>query len=313
MHGYDVAELETMRITELEAPAAVDGVLDHYAAVGGGKSVSGESVHYRGGRTAFPVEYSAVAVRFDGRPCLLVFTRDITERRQAEERLLRYQARLRALAAELVVSAEQERSRLGVELHDGIGQQLVAAKMAAQLLAARPLDDDAKGDAQRLADLLGESINEVRLLTSGLAPTALFELGLRASLLWLRDRYRQLYGLQCTVRIDGETAQLRGEKALFLFRVVRESLNNVVRHSGVLRASVTVGTADGWSRASVSDRGVGFDCGLVDEPGDAGGFGLFSIREQCLGLGGEMEISSKPGKGTRIRVHVPADPITATP
>ena len=313
MYGHTVDELETMRIADLEVPEAAGSMSVRFSAAGRGKRVSGESEHIRKDESVFPVEFSSVPIRFDGRPCILAFTRDITERKQAEYHLLRYQARLRALAAELVVSGEQERSRLGVELHDGIGQQLVAAKMAAQLLAAQPLDAAAKEDAQKLAQLLGEAINEVRLLTSGLAPTALFELGLRASLLWLRDRYSQLYDLKCNVRIDAESAQLRGEKAMFLFRVVRESLNNVVRHSGVLKASVTVTTASGWNAVSISDRGAGFDRTLVDEPGDAGGFGLFSIREQCLGMGGEMDISSQPGKGTRIRVRVPEGAKTPTP
>jgi len=312
MHGYPVDELEAMRIDELEVANESGNVLERFKSAGRIPSMSGETEHLRRDGTSFPVESSTVAIRFDGRPCLLAFTRDITQRKQAEDSLMRYQARLRALAAELVVSAEQERSRLGVELHDGIGQELVAAKMAAQLLAARPLDADASEEASRLVELLSESISEVRLLTSGLAPTALFELGLRAALLWLRDRYRQLYGLQCAIRVDQPSAQLRGDNAMFLFRVVRESLNNVVRHSGVLRASVTVATTDEWNAVSVSDRGVGFSGAVIDEPGDAGGFGLFSIREQCLGMGGEMEVFSEPGKGTRIRTRVPVAPDTVT-
>jgi PAS domain S-box-containing protein len=231
---------------------------------------------------------------------------DITERKADEERLMRYQLRLRALAAELVVSGERERSRLGVELHDGLGQVLTAAKMSAQQLAASSRRGEQAEQADKLVELLSESIREVRMLTSELAPTVMFELGLGPAVLWLRDRYSQLYGLTCTVRTDADIAELRGEKATFLFRVIREALNNVVRHSGVLRATVSITTSGAWTCVTVSDRGVGFDTELIDDPGEDGGFGLFSIREECLTMDGSLDIWSKPGGGTRIQARVPS-------
>ena len=232
-------------------------------------------------------------------------------RKMAEERLIRYQTRLREFAAELLVSGEHEQRRLGDELHEGVGQVLAAAKMAAQVLAAEPLEAPALEQVQRLMDLLGESISEVRSLTSQLAPVVLFEIGLGSALLWLRDKYSELHDLRCTVSADEESERLHGQAAMFMFRVAREALDNVVHHSQVLRATVTVTGTDGWHTVSVSDRGVGFNPALIDNPGDVAGFGLFSIREECLSMGGSMEILSSLGQGTRIRVRVPvaADPV----
>ena len=255
----------------------------------------------------FSAEVRVSVVTYRAAPANMVLVRNITARKEAEEHLLRYQARLQALTSELVVSREHERGRLGVELHDGLGQELAAAKMMAQILASEPLGEFASEQAEKLVALLSESIGEVRQLTSELAPIVLFELGLGSSLLWLRDRYGQLYGLRCIVRTSQETKHLRGDTAELIFRVAREALNNVVRHSGVLRATVSVGMSAGCYTVCVSDRGVGFDAALVDDPGEVGGFGLFSIREECRGVGGTVEIQSRLGQGTQVRVRLPAE------
>ena len=310
--GYSQAELLGRPLLELVHPEDLEQATRHFATqLEESVAVAGYANRYRAKDGAYHwLEWNAAPMAGD---FSFAAARDVTRRKVDEERLRRYQARLQALAAELVVSAERERGRLGVEIHDGLGQMLTAAKMSAQLLAAEPLEALGKEQAERLVGLLGESISEVRLLTSQLAPTVLFELGLGSALLWLRDRYGQLYDLKCAVRVDEDAKRLRGEDAMFIFRFVREALNNVVRHSRAGQATVTVRRISGCSSAIVSDRGVGFDPALVDEPGEIGGFGLFSIREECLSMGGSMEISSKPGHGTRIRVRVPDDDEVVAP
>ena len=226
-------------------------------------------------------------------------------RKLANEGLLRNRARLRQLAAELAVSREDEQRRFGVSLDEGVVQLLVAAKMAAQGVAADTEGSPANEQARKLVELIGESISAVRSLTSELTPAVLFELGLRAALLGLVDRKARVNGLRCTVRTDMATEYLRGETATFVFRIVREALDNVVEHAHVLHASVTVEKVGGWIVVGVDDLGVGFDPALIDSQDDVRGFGLFGIREECLDRGGTMEVSGGPGQGTRIEVRVP--------
>lgn len=235
---------------------------------------------------------------------IIVYTEMINERKQAEASLLQYQQRLRALAAELVTSGEREQRRLATELHDSVGQLLVVAKMEAQFLADESSPDQAFRSAH-LVDLLNEAIQEVRALTAHLAPSVLIGRGLGAALRWLAERYSELFGLVTTVRVDSAAEAHDIEMKMFVFRIVRESLNNVARHSGVSHAMVTVRRTSGRLTVSVTDRGAGLEPSTPWDGASGRGFGLFSINEECLARGGSLKVWSSPGRGTRVTATIP--------
>lgn len=232
---------------------------------------------------------------------IIVYTEVINEQKRVEEALLQYQKRLRALAAELVASSEREQRRFAIELHDGIGQLLVAAKMEAQGIVSQ----DGQQTAVHVVELLSETIDEVRALTAHLAPSVLIGRGLAVALRWLADRYSELFSLKVTVRVDDEVEDQDIEMKMLIFRICREALNNVARHSGVCRAMVSVRRSSGQIQVAISDRGAGFDPGIVGTPADGHGFGLFSINEECLIRGGALKVWSAPGKGTRVTASIP--------
>lgn len=235
---------------------------------------------------------------------IIVYTEIVNERKRARDQLLAYQGRLRMLASELTTSGEREQQRLAVSLHDGVGQVLAAAKMEAQLLKTETDPEKLTAHAQNLEKLVALSIAEVRELTADLAPSILVERGLDACLEWLVERYEELYDLRCKVSVIGPRSAGDQASTMVLFRIARESLNNVVRHSGTKDASITVRLTPEYTEMVVVDHGNGFDPEEVT-PEVAGGFGLFTMREECAARSGEFEIQSSPGDGTRIRVRLP--------
>lgn len=236
---------------------------------------------------------------------IIVYTEVINAQKRTEERLLQYQAQLRALAAELVASGEREQRRLATELHDGLGQLLVVAKMEAQAIAEEACDEPRMKRALSLAALLGQMLEEARALTAQLAPTVLLGRGLGESLAWLARRYADLYRLECSLEINDEAESLGDDVKMFVFRIVRESLNNVARHGRTLSASVEVRRTWAMTTVVVRDEGIGFDPAVLGDPTVTGGFGLFSLNEECMARGGSLDVSSALGKGTTITALLP--------
>lgn len=234
---------------------------------------------------------------------------DMTKQKLAEQELMRQRRSLAELATDIHDSGERERRQIALELHDGVGQALAAAKMTANQLASDLPEGSAARDVERLIGLLNESIDAIRLLTVELSPPVLYELGLGPALGWLADDYMARFGLACDVQVDTEHHGLTTHTATLVFRTVRELLNNAHRHSGADNARVEVTSRGDMLVVSVQDEGCGFD--VVSSnigPKDGAHFGLFSIREQIGLVGGTFEIDSLPGRGTRVDVRLPIVP-----
>lgn len=228
------------------------------------------------------------------------------EQRTAE--LQEQTARLQRLAAELASAEQRERKRLAALLHDDLQQLLVAASMQLGMVATSSDKGGARAVA-RASKWIEEARNAARDLTRQLRPPALYEDGLIAALHWLASEMQQRHYLE--VKIEGsEPAQALSDdiKAL-LFECIRELLFNSAKYSGVSRASVTLREAEDGLQIIVSDAGVGFDVKTVGVWRKSGGFGLFSIRERLIALGGQMIMISAPGRGTRMELHAPVEKV----
>ncbi len=231
-----------------------------------------------------------------------------TLERRVEERtaqLAHRATQLRALAAQLAQAEEQERKRLAQVLHDHLQQLLVAAKFGTTILRQRLAAPDLNAEAQRVLDLIAQSIDASRSLTMELSPPVLHEAGLGAGLMWLARWMREKHGLDVEVSAQDLPAPLPEGVRLMCFRAVRELLFNVAKHAGVKRAEVTMTQDEGRSlRIVVADQGTGFDA-EAHAAGNAPGFGLFSIRERLEFLDGRLEIESAPGQGSRFILTAP--------
>lgn len=242
-----------------------------------------------------------------------VILRDISEQREKERRLRDYQARLKALATELTVSEERERRRIAAVLHDGPVQTLAFARM--QLGAAMQQAD--AGERTRALDEVSESLRQAGIDTSGvvadLASPILDELGLSAAISdWAQEQVHRRFGIEVRVQSDLAEVEERGLDELtcmVLFRNLRELLTNAVKHARATRIDIRMEQIEDAIRLSVGDDGAGCDVATaLAGTSDAGGFGLFSIRERIADLGGSMEIQSSPGEGFTVVMRLPKKP-----
>lgn len=247
--------------------------------------VSGERRHRRKDGSLVDVEVSANKISYSGKEALCVVVRDITERKRAAETLREVK--------------EAERQRMARDLHDGTLQDLTYALAEAQVLQV--LSEDPKLD-ERLA----QQLEALRRAASGLRG-AVYDLRLEqergrpfpALLEALVNQNREMTpNRSIHLAIDGGFPRASlGETGTELLRVIQEALSNARRHSGAASVRVTVWTEGDDLLAEVSDDGSGF------EPRDESGVGMKSMRERIAAIGGELEVKSQPGKGTRIRLR----------
>lgn len=221
-------------------------------------------------------------------------------------RLERYQARLRAMALELSLTAQRERRRLAEGLHDHVGQSLAVARLQLDALRRATDDEDQVAAIADVIAVLGDALEETRRLTFEMSPPLLYELGLEAALRCLATRMRSTHGLSCRLDCDEEPKPLAPDVAATAFAVVRELLHNVVKHAQARSVRVTVVRTGDRVRIEVADDGAGFEQRHESVPFDSyAGFGLFSCRERLVECGGALDVVSVLGHGTRVLFDVP--------
>jgi PAS domain S-box-containing protein len=232
---------------------------------------------------------------------------EIIERKDAEQRLQKYQVQLKSLATELSLTEERERRRIAAALHDKISQQLVISKVRLKTACQSISESEIVENLNEVCNCLDQIIQDTRSLTFDLSYPLLHELGLETAIAeWLTEYIQAKHGIKCEFIDDGKLKPLDDNIRAVLFRNVRELLINVVKHAKASEVKVTCSKKNGRIQIVVEDNGVGFDAEQVTSIGtEKGGFGLFSIRERLEQIGGLLEIRSKPGAGTRIAIEVP--------
>jgi PAS domain S-box-containing protein len=246
---------------------------------------------------------------------------DITRMKQVEGELqrtrdeleLRVQARtaelriaeegLRRLSGRLMQTQDDERRRIARELHDGLGQYLVAVKMNLDVLSIS-VSSDARL-RERLADAtkqIEDAIAETRTISHLLHPPLLDEIGLESAVVWYAEGFAKRSGISVKVDIPSSIGRLQTEVETALFRVVQECLTNVHRHSGSSTATVRLSRHNDELRLEISDEGKGIP---ADATSSAPGVGLRGIRERVLQLRGKVEVVSDNPQGTTVVVTLP--------
>ena len=304
MHGYSVEEMTGKSILDLTAPEA--------QADAGGHMVLGEvrdnyqfdSIHVRKDGLRFPVQVNIINIQGDAGEFQyrIVSVRDISERKELEDTLKNAREQLRSLSAYQENLVEEERKRIAREVHDELGQKLVAMQMGLSNLRLRYGDDPTLlGKVEELHTLVEDTIDVVRHVASNLRPAAL-ALGLVQAIEWLAEDFSHRWGIPCWVETGGAEVVLEDVEATTVFRVVQESLTNVSRHSGANEVEITLQCDKRQLQLLVRDNGRGFDPAVVREKR---GFGLLGMRERVLALGGKLRIDSAPGKGTTMMIDLP--------
>jgi signal transduction histidine kinase len=232
--------------------------------------------------------------------------RDITERRVFEERLVRYQNRLRALSSELFRVEEKQRRNLATLLHDGLAQDLFAIRTQIELLREPAALGRADAITRDVLSQLDAAIQQTRNLTFELVPPSLHDVGLPAALEWLASTFTERTGLKCDLREDGPPVELGDDERTMFYQSVRELLGNVLKHAHAGRAVIAVARRPELYQVTVADDGRGIaDQDSERLTGEETGFGLFSIRERFESQGGSFALESAEGRGCRVTIALP--------
>jgi two-component system NarL family sensor kinase len=239
----------------------------------------------------------------DGSVSVVIYTfTNITERKHAEEALHQLSTRLLQLQ-------DEERRRLGRELHDSLAQSVLAVNLnLAQ--AAQSSDSLSERGRHALAEarrLLQEMSREIRTLSYLLHPPLLDELGLVSAIREYAEGFSERSGVELELDLQTGFGRLPQEAETALFRVVQESLTNIQRHSGSPTATILLRGDSNCVNLDVSDRGRGMSKNAIERGNGSGtrlGVGILGMRERMMQLGGKLEIESSPS-GTKVRVSIP--------
>jgi two-component system, NarL family, sensor histidine kinase UhpB len=199
----------------------------------------------------------------------------------------------RALAAQ-----ESERARIARELHDEVGQSLTAVALRAERAADQP---DAQTRALvEIAETVLRSLQDVQRIGRELRPEALDDLGLINALIAMCSRVARQSGIRLERNLDAQLPPLTDEVELVIYRVAQEALTNAVRHSGGTEVSISLRPSDDRVTLTVTDDGRGL-------PASRREGGLVGMRERAMLIGAEFRVSSRPGRGTEVRLDIPLD------
>jgi signal transduction histidine kinase len=214
--------------------------------------------------------------------------------------------RLRALSQRLMDAQESERRHIARELHDEIGQALTMVKINLQTI--QRLSDPAliSQQAEETIKIIEPTLQQVRNLSLRLRPSMLDDLGLVAALRWYLDRQSRRADFTLQFNADPLTKRLPPETETACFRIVQEAITNVIKYSEAKQVDVVLRRVDSFLELIVRDTGVGFNVALAQEKAAEGGsFGLLSMSERALLVGGSFDIQSELGRGTEIRARLP--------
>lgn len=230
---------------------------------------------------------------------------DITDRKRDEDALRASREELRRLSAHVQQVREEEKARIARELHDDLGQQLTALKMAMSMLEYPAAGEKRWPPPDALSGIytmIDELVGSVRHIAADLHPVILDDLGLLPAIESLIDEFSARYRIPVIRHIDAGTIDFNRECRIEIFRMVQEALTNVARHSGASEVVLDVLREDPHCIVRVVDNGRG-----AAQDGSKGrhSFGLLGMRERATLLGGEVRVVTQPGAGFSLTAILP--------
>jgi PAS domain S-box-containing protein len=272
-----------------------------------------ESNCVRADGSILPADVSLSFLRFREAEYLVVFITDVTERRRSLAALQESEARLQVLAeqlrdlsAHLETVREEEKARIAREVHDELGQMLTVLKLETSMceLAYADLDPGLRGRLNSMKRLIAQLFQLVRDVATALRPPIL-DAGIASAIEWQARRFEARTQIPCLVQVPDNLPALPDATAIGLFRILQESLTNVMRHAEAHTVELNLSLSQGVLCMSVADDGKGFDQ-RAERPAS---FGLVGMRERVLIMGGRLHLDSTLGEGTTLRIYIPLEQV----
>ena len=262
-----------------------------------------------------PTENNTVLVNdADGKPKFFQnIARDITDRIKAEqaqnkllEEIQQSNQQMRNLALRLQEVQESERQELANELHDRVGQNLTGLNLNLKILQNQ-LEPEQVEAHKRLSDslvMVEETTHKIRDVMADLDPPVLDEYGLVAAIKWYSGEFSNRTGITSHVNGDRVEPRLAPSVEKILFRLIKESLNNVAKHAQASRVVVGIKSNQESISLTVKDNGLGFDSRDMEKPASQPHWGFLSMQQRAASIGAQLVIDSAPGMGTQVFVKV---------
>lgn len=307
LFGYTVKEMRGKTRSELIHPDYIDEVdIYHWSRMNGKDA---------------PGQYEVKGVKKDGTPLWLevkttvleeesgfsgtrMYIWDITERKEAEQRLQRSNSEISRLSRHIEAVREEEQKRLSSILHDDIGQLLTAIKMDAAWIRsnATSTEDKMKERAGSVIEIVDQALSSIQQMTHELRPPAIDNLGLIAAI----ENLVLNYQVRSTIKfeLDLPEKRIEADPALLtsVYRIVQEALTNIVRHSGATAIKIRLKVIGNTLDLLIEDNGAGIDVECLESHNS---FGIISMRERTIQWSGEFIIEGVKGKGTKVMVSLP--------
>ncbi len=225
-------------------------------------------------------------------------------------RLHRQKALQLAFSQQVLKRLEDERRRIAANLHDGLGQVLLAIRNQALVAMQRSHEENGvRQQLEEISDTTSQALDEVRQITHGLRPYQLNRLGLTQAIRATLNQVSSDPRIVFANRVDAVDGIFDQDSEIHVYRIVQEAINNVIKHSSANEAAVVIKNRNDLISLSIRDNGRGFDMNSVSpsEPNDLG-YGLSGIAERVRILGGTLIVDSRPGKGTNLSIEIPVPP-----
>ncbi len=299
--GYSIDELKKMNAVDIVDKDDLKKNPLKLEEIKTGEPIFIERVICRKDHTKIHVEISAKLMD-NGQ--VITIMRDITDRKKAEEKINLYTHQLKQLTGHLLSIREDERKRIGREIHDDLGQQLTAIKMDIAWIDKKIPEDEVvfKEKLKSVIMLLDESNQAVRRILSELRPSILDDYGLLDALKWHGKSFTDNTGIPVQIITSNEDFKLPEPISTCIYRIFQESLTNVTRYAKAKKVITTIHINPHSIEVSIKDDGMGFD---IKELKTRRSFGIMGMKERVATLSGKFEILSAIGKGTMISIEIP--------
>jgi len=232
--------------------------------------------------------------------------RNITDHKMAEKKIVQYQQRLKDLASELIISEEKIQKQIAIDLHDNVGQMLASIRMQMARITDMEENPELIVRMKSISKGLLKSIQSTRAAIFDLSPPQLNEIGLCAATFdWMKEQIEGKHDIKTVFLGESEEFVLDENTQLLLFRSLKELMMNTVKHAKASHITTTFKKNDNMLDMIIEDDGIGFNFNPDLLRLKSNSYGLFSIHERFIDLGGCIEVDSVVDKGTKIKLSIP--------